>query len=209
MAFPLLAILSAIPTLFDAGKRIYEEVSGKPSQAATPAALQAEVEALPPEQQAQVAARMEAETAQYKAETDRLRVEEGELSPEILKVLPQEAAARIAILRMETRPLLVRRFAHVILLPIYVTAYDSAAMFINGLWRYATGHPLIDLFAEKIFGDGSIYVTMYTWAAPTAASIVIAYMGLRTREKNAHNGKTDTLTGIIGAVKSIVSGVKK
>ncbi len=209
MAFPLLAVLSAIPALFDGGKKIYEEVTGKPSAAATPEAFKDEIDALPLEQSAKIIERIEAETAQYKAETDRLRVEEGELSPEILKVLPPSAAARIATLRMETRPLLVRRFSHVILLPIYVTTYDAVAMFINGIWRYATGNPLIDLFAEKIFGEGSIYVTMYTWAAPTAASIVIAYMGLRTKEKNANNGKTDTLTGIIGAVKGVVGAFKK
>jgi hypothetical protein len=207
MALPLiLGALSAIPQLFDAGRQVYEAVTGKPSAAASPAELRTEIMALPADQQGEWAKNMEQVVAMHRAETDRIRNEQGEVTPELLQVLDRPAAAQVALARMTTRPWIVRRCTHVILLPVYVTAIDTVFMVLNGLWRAFGADPVFNLFAEKLFGDGSIYVTMYQWAAPTAATVVITYITARAVEKA--NGGADGLTATIGraaaAVRSLV-----
>mgnify|MGYP003658781656 CR=1 FL=1 len=208
---PIMAIISAIQgvaSLFDKGKEVYEQVTGKPSTAPNPQALGNDVMTLPADQVAAWTAAMAQEIELFKAGTERVRIEEGELSPEILKVLTPEAAAKVAILRMTTRPLIARWCAQVILMPAWMVAYDAIAMMLNGPIRFFWGTPMFDLFAEKIFGPGSVYIEIYSWAAPTAGALLLGYFGLRTKEKNANNGKTDTLVDTamkaIGGVKAVL-----
>lgn len=218
MPFPLAAIfgaLSAIPALFDAGKKVVEEIKGEPSKSTTPAELQAEIATtLTPEQQAQAAEAIRAVIDLHKSENERLKLEQGELSAELMALIPEKERAAIAHERMTIRPWVVRGCTRVVFLPVYVTIYDMGAMIINGFARMLGASPIVDLFAEKIFGDGSLYVTTYQWAAPTAASVLITYMSLKTIEtrRNGHsngNGTGSAIERAIGAVKGVIGAVRK
>jgi len=179
----LAGAIGAATELFTAGKRVYAEVTGEPSAAGDADELIAEVAVRPPEQQAAFVAAMEAEIRRYRAETDRLEVEQARISAELLQALPPEAAAEVALLRMTTRPKIVLRMSHVILIPAYVLAVDAATMLFNNVMASAGATIELRLLALTLFASGSVYEQLYTWAAPTAASVVIAYMGLRSGEK--------------------------
>ena len=203
----IFAAISAAASLFETSKKVYETVTNTPVRATTPEALQVEVEALPGADRAIWLQRMETYVDEHRAETERLKVEQGEVTADLLRVLTPAAAAAVALERMTTRPRIVRWCAHVILLPVYVTAADMGFMFFNGLARAFGAEPMFNLFAEKIFGDGSIYVTMYTWAAPTASMVLMTYIGARTVEK-VRNGGTDSLSGLVGKVTGAIGAIK-
>lgn len=179
----ILGLVSGATELFGAGKRVYEEVTGAPSTAAKPADLEAELAGLAPEQQAAWAARMETEIARYRAETERLEIEQGEVSADMLRALGPKAAADLARLRMTTRPLIVRRMAHVLLIPAYVIALDGATILANNVLAAFGSTVEFRLLALALFASGSVYKELLTWAMPSAVAIVTAYMGLRSREK--------------------------
>jgi hypothetical protein len=206
---PIFAAIAGAIELFNAGRQVYEAVAGSPSKATTVPELQVEVAALPPEQAADWAKRMELIVSLHRSENDRIRNDQGDMTPEILRVLDPKTASTVAVLRMTTRPWVVRSCTHVILLPVYVTVIDMAFIFLNGLCRLFGAEPIFNLFAEKVFGDGSIYVTMYSWAAPIAASVLITYITARAYEKGKLNGGADNLTtslvGAAGVVKSLLA----
>lgn len=212
----IFAAISGVAALVDAGKSAYEAIAGKPSAAPDAKALQAEVESLPPDQQQAWASAMSQKIDMHKAETARIANEQGEVTADLLRVLDPEAAAYVAKLRMTTRPWVVRQMARVILLPVYVTLIDMVLMGLNGLHRWVTKQRDVvpfDLFAEKIFGDGSIYVVMYQWAAPTAAAVVVSYITAKTVEavKNgpaAGDGIAGAIGRVVQAATSVVSTVR-
>lgn len=119
----------------------------------------------------------------YRAKTERLVTEQGRVDAETLAALPPEAAAQIALLRMTTRPKVVLRMSHVILLPIYVIGVDGALALFNIISRAAGSTVQLDMLGAQFFTAGSLYVDLYTWAAPTAASVIATYMGLREAGK--------------------------
>jgi hypothetical protein len=119
----------------------------------------------------------------------------------------------VAILRMTTRPRVVLMMAHVILLPVYVTILDVVLMVLNGGYRSFAGNrdfAPFDLFAEKLFGEGSIYVVMYQWSAPTAAVVVVSYITAKTVEavKNGA-GAGDGIAGAIGKAVAAVGSIRQ
>jgi len=212
----IFAAISGVAALVDAGKSAYEAIAGKPSAAPDAKALQTEVESLPPEQQQAWASAMAQKIDMHKAETARIANEQGEVTAELLRVLDPVAAAKVAVLRMTTRPWVVRKMVHVIVLPVYVTCLDVVLMFLNGCYRSVTGNrnfTPFDLFAEKLFGEGSIYVVMYQWAAPTAAAVVVSYITAKTVEavKNgpaAGDGIAGAIGRVVQAATSVVSTVR-
>lgn len=145
----------------------------------------------------------------YRAETDRLVAEQGTVDAETLRSLPKEAAGRVALLRMTTRPKIALRMSHVILLPIYVMVVDGALALFNIVSRGFGGDGAVqlDMLGAQFFTAGSLYVELYTWAAPTAASVVLGYMGLREVGKAAGNPDNPmarvvkAATGLIGKVR--------
>ena len=213
----IIGAITGVTALIDAGKAIYETVAGKPSTATTAPELQREVEELPADQREKWLGAMASRIEMHRAETARLANEQGEVTADILRTLDPKAAAKVAIERMTTRPWVVKRMTHVILLPVYVMVLDTFLMVANGFHRWATGQrdwAPFDLFAEKLFGAGSIYVVMYQWAAPTAALVVATYITAKSVEtvKNgpaAGDGIAGTIAKAVAAVGSLRQAVTR
>lgn len=212
MALPLLAALPLLfegvktaTELFTAGRATVASVTGKPSTATDAAGLIAEVEAMPPEQQAQWAEAQQAATDQYEAETERLLAEQGAVDASTLGMLPPRVAGKVAWLRMATRPRIVLRMSHVVLLPVYVFAIDGTLITVNVLLRPFTGVQF-DPIAGELFSAGSLYVELYKFAAPTAASVIVSYFGLREygKAKNGEPGLGSAIGKAAGLIRRII-----
>lgn len=207
----ILAALTGLPQLFEMGKSIYNTVTGKPSTAETPEQLVQHVSMLPADQQAAWTTQINAEIERQRLENARIQNEQGDVTEGILKALAPETAAKVAEMRMTTRPWVVRRMMHVILLPFYVLLLDTALMFLNGLYRMWSAQrnwTPFDLFAEKLFGEGSLYTQMYNLAAPTAAAVVMTYIIGKSVEVVKNAGGGDTFKGALGTLGNIVKSVK-
>lgn len=124
----------------------------------------------------------------YKAQTERLIAEQGEVTDTMVAKLDTPTANKIAFLRMTTRPWAVRRMIHLMMLPIYITGIDVALVIINIFIRFfhsGEGEPSqFELVAATFLGGDSIYYQMYEAGVIPAAGIVMAYMGLRQIEKS-------------------------
>lgn len=201
--------IGAVTKLFDVGKDIYETVTGKPSAATTTDELKDEVEALPTDQQQAWAATMSAKIEMYRAETDRIANEQGEVTEGILSTLPPEAAAKVAILRMTTRPWAVRQMVRVILLPIYVIAIDGVIALYNILSEAFFNGKQLGFLAERFAGGDSVYMQLYTWAAPTAATVVITYMTARAVEKAKGHAGDMKISDVVSTAGQAFAGIKK
>jgi len=212
----ILAAISGVAGLFDAGKALYEKVTGQPTTAATPDALIEEVKKLTPEQQQAWTEGMDAKTKQYEAESARIAQDQGDVTPDILKVLDPKAAASVAIERMTTRPRIVKDAMKVVMLPIFITVCDMAFMFFNAIYRMVTNQREIapfDLFSEKIFDPTSVYYAMYQWAAGICATIVISYITAKTTEavKNgsaAADGVSSSISSVLAGISAVKGAIK-
>jgi len=212
MALPLLALLPALfkgvetaTALFSAGRETVAAITGKPSTASDASGLIAEVSAMTPDQQAKWAEAQQAVTDQYEAETRRLMVEQGTVDAATLDAIG-DRAGKVAYLRMATRPRIVLRLSHVVMLPVYVFAIDGSLMLTNIILKgFGTPYEFGTL-AGDMFGDGSLYLELYKFAAPTAASVILGYMGLR--EIGKAKGSTDG-DGLGGAVTKATGLVRR
>lgn len=220
-----LAIVAALPAifqaiassveLFGAAKKTFAEVTGRAPAATSPDGLQAEVAALPAADQARFAEVMAAELQRYRAETERLVTEQGEMTPELLLAIGPDAARRVALARMMTRPLIAMRMSHVVLLPVYVFALDATIMLFNILAAGLGFATRFELLAGALFAEGSVYYQLYTWAAPTAASVIGGYMALRSGEKAANQGNAGggglgaAIDGALTAVRGLGGLLKR
>lgn len=223
MVFPLLAgiftAISGVTELFNAGKQVYNDVTGN-SAPDTPSALQSAVESLPPEQQQAFAEKMSKEIEMYQARTERLEVQGGRVDAETLSALSREAASEVAIMRMTTRPWVVRQLTRAMVWPVMaIFAVDILLAVSNtmaaGFWVAfgdAAAPVQFDLVAGKFFGDnGSVYVQMYSQIVEYSAYIVITYMTLR--EAGKAGGPKQVVFGAIGkitsGIKAVFSGSRK
>lgn len=143
----------------------------------------------------------------YRAETERLQAEQGAVDADTLAALPPAAAAKVALLRMTTRPRVVLRLSHVILLPIYVIAIDGALALANILSRAFGAGVEFEMLGATFFTAGSLYLELYTWAAPTAASVILGYMGLREVGKATGSGD-HPLAKVAGLAGGLLRRVK-
>lgn len=127
-------LLAAIPTifsainkvtdLFDGGKEAVAKVTGNSSQSSTPEELRSEIESLPADQQNRWAEIMAKQVDLYAKQNERLATEIGLIDTNITGKLTPEAANKIAILRMSTRPWAVRLMVHFVLFPFYLVIID-------------------------------------------------------------------------------------
>jgi hypothetical protein len=207
----ILGAFEAAPKVFEAGKAIVETISGKPvAPEATPKDVVETIKALPPEQQQAALQAIQGNIELYRAETERIKIEGGEMTAELLTAVPDKKRAEVAVLRMTTRPWLARYAMHVIAAPIIVAAGDYSLMWANGIYRVISQQRAFvpfDLFAEKIMAEGSAYVLAYQWAAPTCMAIVLAFIGARATEKaGGADGLVGKLAGAVGAVKGLFGG---
>lgn len=220
-ALPLIfEAITGLPKLLSAGKSVYEAVTGEASTAETPEALQAEVEALPPEQQQAFVDRMETEIKRYRAETERLINEQGVVDENITGKLSQAAADAIAKMRMMTRPLVVRMMARAMVWPVmYLFLIDGSLALANTLLagfrvtiKDGEAEVLLQfqLIAGQFFSSDSAYTEMYATLVPWAAGVVMTYMTLRQFEKK--KGDASPVAAISGAMNGIaqfIGGLRK
>jgi hypothetical protein len=211
MVLPLLAVASgifsaidAVSGLFDKGKEVYEQVTGSPSQAQDANGLKAELASATPEQTTAWVERMKTEVEQYRSETDRLKVDEGELTPEILQTIGPKAAAKVALERMTTRPRIAMRAFHVLATPMYMMWVDAARLVAKDLLAACGRTYTPDLLVVFFFKEG-LYVKAYEAAAEWSAIIVVTYMTLRHFQKASQSGKSvgDQLGGLVSSVKNL------
>lgn len=210
----MLQLIAAIPTiitavskvseLFKKGRDTVQEVTGAPSQASTPDELQTEVQQLPPEQQNRWAEVMAKEVDKYTAENERLAVEIGLIDANISSKLSEEAASRIALMRMTTRPWSVRCMVLYVLFPFFLVIIDlvqyliitwlpfldrwidpfNSFEYVFGVMKWpenvdaGTMEKLVSLFSGQ-GGPATFAGKLYVESIPWVVSIILGYMGLR------------------------------
>jgi len=203
----VLAAISGVSELLDAGNEVYETVTGQKSGATSGADLRQKVEAMTPEQQQAWADAMQISIDRYRAETERLKAEQGTLEAGVLATLDEATRARVADLRMTTRPLIVRRSFHVIALPFYVALADTVMGLIEATGQ-ALGFalPVLPRIGPAVF-EGAM-LEAYTTAAVSCTAFVSGYMLLREIGKAREGGNAPSVGGaiskLVGGVKSIV-----
>lgn len=240
---PLLALLpsifstlSKVTELFDAGKKVVESVSGEPSKASTPEELQKEVSQMPEQQQAQWAQVMQQKIDLYKAQNERLEIEQGRIDSNITSKLTPEAANEIAVMRQTTRPWAVRMMVHYVFFPWYLIVIDLLQELFNrwilmGLFQAEKGIEVFNTF-NYVFGnvvkdakaagaDGAIVEgiqvltsgattmsEMYMSSVGWATSIIITYMGLREYSKaKGTSGDTPTPVNPVSPGQDVIGSV--
>jgi hypothetical protein len=211
---PLLTLLptlfnaiTEIPKLFEQGKEVFETVTGRAPGVSTPAELAASIEGLSPDQKKAWADQMNYKLEQYQAETTRLKVEQGEVTASVLEVLPPAAAAKVALMRMTTRPWAVRQMVRVLMLPFYIVVIDGALSLANIFLKFFGSTKTFDLLMATFFDGKSGYVALYETVAIPAASIVIAYMTLRQMEKS--KGDANPLAALSKSAKGLFGLFKR
>lgn len=203
----ILGAITGIPALITAGENLYSAIAGKPvSQPGEATSLGTDVQTLPPDQQAQWAAAMQSQLEMYRAQSDRLKTEEGEVTADVLKALPPDAAKEVALLRMTTRPLVVRWMAHALLLPLYAMLVDFATALINVPLK-ALGSEAMPLLGASMMKDGSVYAALYGQVTTPAAAIVISYMLLREIGKATGQGDGGGIGQAAGGLLNAVAGI--
>ncbi len=226
MVLPFLAMLPGIFTaissateLFDAGKKVYNDVTGNDAPE-TPGLLQAAVESLPLEQQQAFAEKMSEKIEMYRAENERLEIQGGRVDAETLSVLSKEDAGKVALMRMTTRPWVVRQLTRAMVWPVMaIFAVDIFLAVVNtitaGAWAaFGDGvSPLqFDLVAGKFFGSvDSVYVQMYSQIVEYGAYIVISFMTLREVGKvgGPKQVAANAFSGLMGGIKSAAKAFRK
>ncbi len=215
MVLPLLATLPAIFTaiagaadLFDRGREVYQAVTGQPSAVGTPAELQGQVAALPQAQAEAWAAQMAQQVEAYRAETDRLKLEQGELTPEMLAALPPAVAGEVVRLRATTRPIVVLRMTHVMLVPVYVIVIDASVTYFNAVARLFGTAVTLPLLAPVLFVDG-VYRDLYEGVVPYATVIVVAYMLLRELGKESGKPGDGDIGDLVGRIGGMFGSIGK
>jgi hypothetical protein len=238
----MIQLLAAIPSiitavgkvteLFKKGKETIETVSGKPSVASTPDELQTEVEALPADQQNRWAEIMAKQVDLYAKQNERLAIEIGLVDQNITSKLEPEAANKIAMLRMTTRPWTVRLMVHYVLFPFYLVVVDlaqnillawlpflktklgiaqfNAFEYVFGVLHFpkdadpSTLEKIIKAFSDS-GGPATFAGQLYMESIPWVVSIILGYMGLREIGKaRGHKDAEAPATGSVSPV-SVVS----
>lgn len=239
----MLQLIAAIPTiitavskvseLFKKGRDTVQEVTGEPSQASTPEELQTEVQQLAPEQQNRWAEVMAKEVDKYTAENERLATEIGLIDANITAKISKEAASKIAIMRMTTRPWSVRCMVLYVLFPFFLVIIDmiqhlilawlpfldrwidpfNSFEYVFGVMKWpdnidaGTLDRLASLFSSQ-GGPATFAGELYMQSIPWVVSIILGYMGLREVGKwrgTADKAPESTLTGGKASPVSVVA----
>ena len=211
----MLQLLAAIPTiitaiskvteLFNKGKETIESITGKPSQASTPDELRTEIENMPADQQNRWAEIMAKQVDMYARQNERLAIEIGLVDRNITGSLDTEAANKIAIMRMTTRPWTVRLMVHYVLFPFYLVIVDllqnillswlpflkkigihsfNVFEYVFGVMRFpdkadaSTWEKIASVFSQG-GGPATFAGQLYMDSIPWVVSIILGYMSLR------------------------------
>jgi len=214
MVLPILAALPMIfegidmvSDLFGEGKKVYEAVTGEKAPE-TRSALKTAVDSMPEDQRAQWAEQMKAKTEDYKARTERIEVQGGRIDAETLLAVPERARAKIAMMRMMTRPWAVRQMVRVLMTPAYVVWVDGLLAFINIWLTFFDSQKQLTLLAATFFDGNKVYVDLYAQVAWPATLIVTGYMGLREIGKAKGHADDVSLSGLAGRVTDLVKKIR-
>jgi hypothetical protein len=238
----MLQLLAAIPTiitavskvseLFKKGRDTVQEVTGEPSRASTPDELQTEVQQLPPDQQNRWAEVMAKEVDKYVAENERLAVEIGLVDANITSKISQEAASKIALMRMTTRPWAVKCMVLYVLFPFFLVIVDlvqhlilawlpfldrwidpfNSFEYVFGVMKWpenvnaGTLDKLASLFSSQ-GGPATFAGELYMESIPWVVSIILGYMGLREVGKWKGTADEAPQIGAVGGKPSTLSVV--
>ncbi len=236
--FPLLAALPTIfsavkqvTTLFDKGKEVVQEVTGKPSIASTPDELQTEISQLPQDTQNKWAEKMAKEVDMYVAQNERLATDIGLIDSNITSKASTAAADEAIIMRMTTRPWAVRWMVRYVLFPfalaiidilqnlvvtwlpfIKIKPYNTFEHFF-GVMILPTDNDAGAMAAfMKFFSESGGPTTfagqLYIESLPWVVSVILTYMTLREVGKwnpNSDAGQETKMLGKNPAPMSLVS----
>ncbi len=203
----IISAISKVSELFEKGKETVESITGKPSQASTPEELRTEIENLPYDQQNRWAEVMAKQVDMYAKQNERLAIEIGLVDPNITAKLDAEAANRIAIMRMTTRPWTVRMMVHYVLFPFYLVVLDllqnlilswlpfmhsffgikpfNVFEYVFGVMRLpekidpSVWDKIAAVFTKSGGGPATFAGQLYMESIPWVVSIILGYMGLR------------------------------
>ena len=192
------------------GESVYQDIVGhRPSEGLDHAVLH-----MDEDERNEWARLMGLQLEYYDRETFRIGLEQGQVDTETLGVLSKDAAARIASLRMRTRPIVVCWLVVGIMSPFILIAVDAVLFFLSvvlmalnvdavlsedGSWqRYG-----FDMSAA-VFADQNLrefYKLFQGWASV----IVLSYFGLRQVGKMTGSDSDDQTLGtaIVNAGKAI------
>ncbi|MDV7340987.1 hypothetical protein RYZ26_15380 [Terasakiella sp. A23] len=204
-----LAALSALPSLFNAGKSIYQAVTGEPSQASTPEGFQAELEKLPPDQRAEIEAQLK--TKLQELDTQRfLAMNDGDAEKIRASARPEIAKRAMAV---------IETFAKVFWWLMIFTMVEFVLRFIfalNDKWDY----PEVSIWGMVAEAQP---VTEMIWG-PLITSfgvcmqVILKYMGCRERDKARRDemiagrpleSAAASVEAAGGAISSIIKAVRR
>ena len=202
----IFATISSATDLFEVGKKVIKEVSGKNTEASTPEELFKEIDELEPEKARQFVERMKAEVEEYSVVSKRLMMQGGQVDGATLNVIPENQRGHIAMMRMTTRPWAVRWMVYAVVLPpLASVGFNLLISFYNVLNNAWGFHPrTIELIVlGDVFND--LYVTMVGWAT----GVIMTYMGMREIGKAVGHNDGVALKDITNSVGGVVESFKK
>ncbi|HXH71968.1 MAG TPA: hypothetical protein VNI58_04050 [Mariprofundaceae bacterium] len=197
----IFSAVSKVSDLFATGKETVKKVTGNDSVASTPEELQQEVQGLPPEQQAQWAQIMRQKVELYQAENQRLDIEIGKIDSNITGKLSEDAASKIAYMRMTTRPWTVKMMVYYILFPFALVSVDLIQELLkNWLFFWTDKLQPVKTF-DYVFG--SLNPAMFKGAEPGAfEKLVQAFAGSHAQMTLAGNLYVDSIPWVVGIIVS-------
>ena len=204
--------VSSVSSLFDDGKKAFEVVTGSRSKAMTAQDLRNEVDAMPPDQAEAWVAQMEARVRLYAEETERLRIQGGGVTPEVLELLGPATAAKVAIMRMTTRPWAIRWMVRALVAPpLFIIFVDGLTMLAQNIASAAGGPFQMKLMIERLQTEtGQGYFELYGMLVEPATATIIAYMTLRGVDKARQaKGQPSIASGIGATVGRLIKMFRK
>ena len=213
MALGLLAIFSAIGSaigLVKKSKDVIDNITGKDNDIKSSGDVEKAYELLTPSGQQAFIDKMSKEIDMYNAQTNRLKNEQGTITPGLQAKLSPEDAGKIAKMRMMTRPWVVRKMTHYILFPAYLAFFDVIQLVLFSWLALPKERAFMafDYCFGKL-GDShkTLFGEMYMYSLGFITSIILTYFTLR--EVGKHKKGEDTiLSSAIGSAKGLFGKLK-
>lgn len=175
----LLAKMAADPEAAAIGQGVYTEMMGHPPEGD----LSAAVEAMDADEQAEFLRTAGAEVSGYTMATASMVADQGRIDKETLSALSKEDRSRVALLRMTTRPLIVRWLVLGLMSPFIVVALDvffaaGNVIFVAFGNPFGWNSPYGFLISEQMFKNEGL-IDFYKYFAGWSTVIITSYFGLR------------------------------
>ncbi|MCD4813866.1 hypothetical protein K8S19_09280 [bacterium] len=221
----IISAIGKVTDLFNKGKETVKDVSGNIAQASTPEELATEITKLPLDQQNRWAEIMSKEVEKYAAQNERLAIEIGLVDKSSVEKISTEAADKVALLRMTTRPWAVRWMVYYVLFPFFLVVADVIQNILLhwlpflktrlGIEAYGTfkhffgvlelpaamDTSVIEKFAaffSSQAGPTTFAGQLYLQSVPWVVSVILAYMGLREVGKWKGYNNVEQASAVLG-----------